>query len=386
MCRQRVSEHPFAKWYENKVASVMRIIICGGGTGGHLFPGIAVAEEVMHSVARSEILFVATDRETDAKVLKGRSFPFVALKSQGIKGKKFIQKLIALFKLPLSLWQAWVIIRKFSPDVVLGVGGYVTGPVLLAAWLRKIPTCIHEQNSVPGLANRILARIVRKIFLSIPGSEKRFPAGKCVHTGNPVRKEVRAMASGEKRGENFTLVVMGGSLGAHSINTMMIEGVRLIRRTLPDGFNVIHQTGKKDTKKVRAAYEEAGIPANVASFFTQMPFVLAKADLVVARAGATSLAELTVMGKPMILVPYPYAADNHQELNADWLVEGGAAIKCLESETTGMDLAKIILELVENESKRERMSSRAHKLGEPEAAKNIVRQCLDLASAHSAAG
>lgn len=360
----------------------MRMIITGGGTGGHLFPGIAVAEEVLHSVARSEILFVSTDRETDAKVLTGRSFPFVPLKSQGIKGKSLVEKLMALFTLPLSLWEAWGIIGKFKPDVVLGVGGYVTGPVLLAAWLRRVPTCIHEQNSVPGLANRILAKFVGKIFVSIPGSEKCFPAQKCVHTGNPVRKEVRAMASGEKRAESFTLVVMGGSLGAHSINNMMIEGARLIRRTLPDGFNIIHQTGHKDTKRVREAYKQAGIPARVASFFTQMPFVLAKANLVVARAGATSLAELTVMGKPMILVPYPHAADNHQEINADWLVSAGAAVKCKENETTGIDLANIILELVENESKRERMASMAHKLGEPNAATNIVRQCLDLASAH----
>lgn len=359
----------------------MRILITGGGTGGHLFPGIAVAEEVLHSVARSEVLFVATDRDTDAKVLTGRPFPFVALKSQGIKGKSIVKKISALWTLPLSLWQAWGLVSRFRPDVVLGVGGYVTGPVLLAAWLQRIPTCIHEQNSVPGLANRILARLVRKIFISIPGSDKRFPAKKCVHTGNPVRKEVVALASGEKRSGAFTLVVMGGSLGAHSINTMMIEGARLIRRTLPDGFNIIHQTGRQDTKKVRAAYDEVGIPAKVASFFKEIPFVLAKADLVVARAGATSLAELTVMGKPMILVPYPYAADNHQEINADWLVEGGAAIKCLESQTTGVDLAKIILDLVENHSKRERMANMAHKMGEPHAAKNIVRQCLDLASA-----
>ena len=359
----------------------MRMMITGGGTGGHLFPGVAVAEEVLHSVARSKVLYVSTDRETDSKVLKDRSFPFVALKSQGIKGKSLVKKLAALFALPMSLWDAWGIISKFRPDVVLGVGGYVTGPVLLAAWLKRIPTCIHEQNSVPGLANRILAKIVRKIFISIPGSEKCFPAKKCVYTGNPVRKEVRALAGGEKRNESFTLVVMGGSLGAHSINTMMIEGVRLIKRTPPTGMNIIHQTGRQDTQKVREAYEEAGIPAKVASFFTQMPFVLAKADLVVARAGATSLAELTVMGKPMILVPYPYAADNHQEVNADWLVEAGAAIKCNESETTGMDLAKVILDLAENDSKREKMANMAHKLGEPNAAKNIVRQCQDLAAA-----
>ncbi|MEN8257776.1 MAG: undecaprenyldiphospho-muramoylpentapeptide beta-N-acetylglucosaminyltransferase [Thermodesulfobacteriota bacterium] len=361
----------------------MRMIISGGGTGGHLFPGVAVAEEVLHSVVRGEILFVATDRETDAKVLSGKPFPFLPLKSQGIKGKSIVKKLGSLFQLPMSLWTAWGIIGKFKPDVVLGVGGYVTGPVLLAAWLRRIPTCIHEQNSVPGMANRILAKIVRKIFISIPGSEKRFPSRKCVQTGNPVRKEVRALASGEGGKDNFTLVVMGGSLGAHSINVKMMEAARLIKRSPPEGFNVIHQTGRQDTQKVKDTYKEAGIPAKVASFFNQMPFVLAKADLVVARAGATSLAELTVMGKPMILIPYPYAADNHQEINADWLVQAGAAMKCMEDKMSGMDLAKLILGLAKNESKRARMASMAYKLGEPNAAKNIVRECLDLASAHN---
>ncbi len=358
----------------------MRMMISGGGTGGHLFPGIAVAEELLHSVARSEILFVATDRETDAKVLQDRAFPFVALKSQGVKGKSVLQKVRALLQLPRSLWAAWKIVGSFRPQVVLGVGGYVTGPVLLAAWLRGIPTCIHEQNSVPGLANRILAKIVRKVFISIPGSDQRFPAAKCVYTGNPVRQEVRALAGGEKRSEDFTLVVMGGSLGAHSINTMMMEGAGLIKRSLPMGFNIIHQSGRQDVKKVRAVYAEVGIPARVASFFSQMPFVLAKADLVVARAGATTLAELTVMGKAMILVPYPGAADNHQEINADWLVKAGAAIKCREEETTGMELAEIIVGLVENQTKRESLATMAQKLGEPNAASHLVRHCVELAS------
>lgn len=361
----------------------MRVMICGGGTGGHLFPGIAVAEEVLHSVARSKVLFVSTDRETDANILAGRAFPFVPLQSQGIKGKSLVQKLGALLQLPLSLRDAWRIISEFRPDVVLGVGGYVTGPVLLAAWLRRIPTCIHEQNSVPGLANRILAKIVKKIFISIPGSDTRFPAKKCVFTGNPVRKEVRAFSGGEKRGDSFTLVVMGGSLGAHAINAMMMEGVQLIRKILPEGFNIIHQTGSQDVEEVRETYEKIGIPARVCSFFDQMPFVLAKADLVVARAGATSLAELTVMGKPMILVPYPYAADNHQEINADWLVGAGAALKCVERETTGLELARIIVDLVQNNKKREIMANKAHELGEPCAAQKIVRQCLDLAYANT---
>lgn len=359
----------------------MRILISGGGTGGHLFPGIAVAQEVLHSVSRSEVLFVSTDRETDKRVLADVSFKTMQLKSKGIKGKSIIDRLLALIQLPLSVFAALKIVKDFKPDVVLGVGGYVTGPMLLAARLKGVPTCIHEQNSVPGLANLLLSKFVTQVYVSIPGTEKLFPKNKTVLTGNPVRQEVRAFSGGERKRVGFTLLVMGGSLGAHAINQAMIEAVRVLKRRVPPGFVIIHQTGTADEEKVRNAYVDGGLTTKVSPFIDTMPMAMAKADLVVGRAGATSLAELTVMGKPMILIPYPYAADNHQELNGEMLVKGGAAKMIKESELSGIGLAEEILDLINNDGKRQKMANMALKCAEPDAAKKIVRGCLDLATA-----
>ncbi len=359
----------------------MRILISGGGTGGHLFPGIAVAQEVLHSVSRSEVLFVSTDRDTDRRVLAEVPFATVSLEVKGIKGKSLVDRLLALLQLPLSLFAAFKIVRGFNPDVVLGVGGYVTGPVLLAARLLGIPTCIHEQNSVPGLANRLLAKFVAKIYVSLPGTEEMFPKNKAVLTGNPVRQEVRALSGGERNNGAFTLLVMGGSLGAHAINRAMIEAVRVLKRRVPAGFVIIHQTGTEDEGQVRRAYKDGGLTSKVTPFIDAMPMTMAKADLVVGRAGATSIAELTVMGKPMILIPYPYAADNHQEINAQMLVNVGGAKMIRESELSGIGLAEEILDLVGSDGKRQKMANMALKFGEPDAARKIVRGCLDLATA-----
>jgi UDP-N-acetylglucosamine--N-acetylmuramyl-(pentapeptide) pyrophosphoryl-undecaprenol N-acetylglucosamine transferase len=359
----------------------MRLLISGGGTGGHLFPGIAVAQEVLHSVSRSEVLFVSTDRETDRRVLAGVDFATMPLKAKGIKGKSIIDRLLALAQLPLSLFAAIKIIREFKPDVVLGVGGYVTGPVLLAARILGVPTCIHEQNSVPGLANLLLSKFVTQVYVSLPGTEKMFPENKTVLTGNPVRQEVRALSGGERKGGGFTLLVMGGSLGAHAINKAMIDAVRVLKRRVPPGFVIIHQSGKDDEAQVRKAYKEGGLTSKVSSFFDTMPLTMAKADLVVGRAGATSLAELTVMGKPMLLIPYPHAADNHQEINAQMIVRAGGAKMIRESELSGIGLAEEILDLVSSDGKRQKMANMALKFGEPNAAKKIVRGCLDLATA-----
>ena len=357
----------------------MRLLICGGGTGGHLFPGVAVAEEFLHSVPRAQVLFVHTGRETDKRVLAKRNFASQGLVSAGLKGKSWWGKVKALLMVPGSVWQAMRLIKEFRPQVVLGVGGYVTGPVLLGAWILGIPVCIHEQNSVPGLANRLLSHLARRIFLSIPGSEGYFRADRWVFTGNPVRKEVRALAGGESRGKGKTLVVMGGSLGAHALNLLMAEGARMLRRQVPEDFRIIHQTGRADVRLVSTAYEKMRIPAKVRAFFDNMPMVLAKADLVVARAGATSLAELTVMGKAMILVPYPYAADDHQMKNGRWLAEAGAATLCEQQGLSSKMLTDEIVRLINNDEERLAMAHAARKLGKPTAARIIVEECLKMA-------
>ncbi len=357
------------------------MMVSGGGTGGHLFPGIAVAEAVLRRRPGSEVLFVGTARATDARVLAGRAFKTTTIRSRGLKGKGLLGSLRSLVQLPFSLLEAAAKIAEFRPSVVLGVGGYVTGPVLLAARLKGISTCIHEQNSVPGLANRALGRLVDRVFLSIPGSQEFFPARKCVMTGNPVREELLCLA-GEKAGaddKQLTLAVLGGSLGARRVNSLVTEGLTAVKTRLPEGFRVIHQTGANDEQMVAGTYERAGINARVAAFFTDMKEVYQEADLLVSRAGATSLAEMTVLAKPMILIPYPYAADNHQEKNGEYLVRAGAARMLIERETSPGKLAENIVELLSDQRKREEMARAAASLARPGATERIVDECLCLA-------
>lgn len=362
----------------------IRLVITGGGTGGHLFPGVAVAEAILAERPGSSVLFIGTDRQVDSRVLGNRPFASTAIKCQGLKGMSFAGRLAALWQLPRAEWQARQILKKFRPDLVLGVGGYVTGPVVVSAWLLGIPTCIHEQNSVPGLANRWLGKIASRIFISLPGSEKYFPAGRTKLTGNPVRAEILAAGSGgrdEAAANGVTLLVLGGSQGAHRLNQLVLEGLIARKGELPLGFRVIHQTGRQDEAMVRDGYLENGISARVSAFFDDMAGLYSQADLLVSRAGATSLAELCVMGRPAILLPYPYAADNHQEYNARLVVDGGGALLRKESELTAVALAEEIIGLLGDQPRLRRMGEQAREAAFPEATANIVRECLALISA-----
>jgi UDP-N-acetylglucosamine--N-acetylmuramyl-(pentapeptide) pyrophosphoryl-undecaprenol N-acetylglucosamine transferase len=354
----------------------VRMIVTGGGTGGHLFPGIAVAEGILSSCPGSEIMFVGTERQIDQRTLAGRSFAVAAIRCQGLKGRGFGARLRTLAQLPLSLRQAAAIIRRFRPQLVFGVGGYVTGPVVLAARLQGIATCIHEQNSVPGLANRWLGRLVKRVFISIPGSDAYFPGGKTVLTGNPVRRELLVGTSPVSQGN--ILLVLGGSQGAHRVNTLVVEGLTASRDRLPAGFKVLHQTGAADEQWVAAAYRRSSIPAEVGAFFDDMTDRYRQATLVVSRAGATTLAELTVQGKPALLIPYPYAADGHQEKNAAYLVSGGAARMFREGELTGDKLVAQILELLADTALRGELAHRMTELARPEATDTIITECLRL--------
>lgn len=361
----------------------IRLVITGGGTGGHLFPGVAVAEAILAERPGSKVLFIGTDRQVDSRVLGNRPFASTAIKCQGLKGQSLRRRLAALWQLPLAVGRARKILKKFRPDLVLGVGGYVTGPVVAAAWLAGIPTCIHEQNSVPGLANRWLGKIASRIFISLPGSEKFFPAGRTKLTGNPVRAEILA-AGREVRSERdaggLTLLVLGGSQGAHRLNQLVLEGLVARKGELPANFRVIHQTGRQDEAQVRDGYQEHGIPARVGAFFDDMAGLYRQADLLVSRAGATSLAELCVMGRPAILLPYPYAADNHQEYNARQVVDRGGALLFKESGVTAEKLGGEIIRLLEDGPRLHRMGERAREAAYPEATANIVQECLELIS------
>lgn len=355
------------------------MIVTGGGTGGHLFPGIAVAEAVLEQFDGSEVLFVGTDRLIDQKALAGRKFKSTSISCGALKGKSLAGIFKTLIQLPASLFAAMKIIKKFRPQLVLGVGGYVTGPVVLAARMLGVKSCIHEQNSVPGMANRILGKIVNRIYISIPGSECYFPASKTVLTGNPIRKEILAQQDETTEKNEIspkTLLVLGGSQGAHRVNKLVVEAICGMEPGVQP--KVIHQSGVHDEKWVGEAYEKGGVRARVAPFFTDMAQVYAQADLVVSRAGATTLAELTVLAKPSILIPYPYAADDHQTTNAQVLVQGEAARMFSEADLSGERLREEIETLCRDGAQLARMAQKAKALGLPAATQTIIDKSMEL--------
>lgn len=371
----------------------MRIIITGGGTGGHLFPGIALATALQRKYSGCEILFIGTQRQLDKKTLAGFDFQQESISCMGLKGMGLKHRIKSLLSLPVAVLESWKIIQRFQPDLVFGVGGYVTGPVLLAARLRSVPTCIHEQNSIPGLANRIISHFVTRIFISIPG-EYPFPEQKTVVSGNPVRQEILAAAErrqqeAEQEAGNgktdsgkadspMTLLIMGGSLGAHRINMLMLDVAAQLSKEQKKAVQLIHQTGTADEEKVRDGYAAAGVKAEVRAFFTDMASLYSQADLVLARAGATSLAELSVMGLPAVLVPYPYAADDHQARNAEYYVAGGGAVMYRESALDVELLGKILWQLLGDIDKLKQMARAMKNMGQPRATQRILDSCMGL--------
>lgn len=357
----------------------MRLIVTGGGTGGHLFPAIAVAVEVQRRFAGSDIFFIGTGRRIDDRVLQRLGFIRETVNCSGVKGMGLVGTLQSIFRLPLAVIKAARIIRRCKPDLVFAVGGYVTGPVLVAAKIFGVPICIHEQNSVPGLANRLAGKIADRVCISLP-CEPGFAGHKTDLTGNPVRKEIVAAAETRsgKQNENLTLLVLGGSQGAHRLNELMLEAAGFLQEQGVQ-FNIIHQTGKKDQDLVQKGYERIGCKADVADFFTDMVTLYNRADLVISRAGATTLAELAVMGLPALLIPYPYAADDHQTKNGEFYVRGGGARLYIESTLSGAQLAGEISVLFHDRRQLQAMAEGMKSLGKPDATERIVDICLELA-------
>ncbi len=356
----------------------LRVMVAGGGTGGHLFPGIAVAEALCAKFSGSQVVFIGTHRKIDTTSLEKYGFQVRSIHSYGIKGKSVPQLVKALVVLPLSLLQALTIILRFRPHVVIGVGGYVTGPVMLAAKILGKVTIIHEQNSIPGLANRKLGKLVKRVCLSLPGSEKFFNPEKTVITGNPVRREILNLATTEmeKNVGAQTILILGGSQGARQVNRLAVEVFSTKNSLSSLDINIIHQTGSGDFEEVQKRYKEAGVQAKVGSFFHNMDEMYQQADLVISRAGATTLAELAVLGKPAILIPYPYAADNHQEKNGEFYVQGGGAIMFIEKELTAEILCEALRNVVISEKDLKEMGSNMRRLAFPDASEKIVEVCL----------
>lgn len=363
------------------IGKPIRLLLTGGGTGGHLFPAIAAAEELCGRIPDAKVMFIGTRRKLDRAGLLAYGYEVKGIFCYGLKGKNVLQLIKAVATLPLAFVQATMHILAFQPDIVVGVGGYVTGPVIAAAKMLGKKSLIHEQNSIPGLANRKLGRLADRVCISLPQSEDYFPRQKTILTGNPVRKALLelAAATGEKRGSTKkTVLVLGGSLGAHRLNELVVDALCRHRPTMP--VRVIHQTGTADCEMVRLKYAENGIDARVEPFFRNMAEIYKEADLLISRAGATTLAELAVLGKPAILVPYPFAADNHQQKNAEYYVEGGGCRCFAEKELNGRLLAGQIEELLADDEQRNSMAARMKKMAVPQAASNIVDACLAVIS------
>lgn len=358
-------------------------MIAGGGTGGHLFPGLAISEEFRKRDNSTEIVFVGTEHGIEARVLPREGYVLKFVRAEGLVGKSFIRKVKSVAKVFLSLLDSNRILNEVMPDIVIGVGGYASGAVVLIAHFKSIPTMIHEQNSVPGTANRILSRFVDKICVTCQESLSVFPPGKTFLTGNPIRSKI---LRGERDSavklfsldkDMFTVFVFGGSSGAQSINRSMVSALNFLG-DFRERVQFLHQTGEKDYESVRDAYRKSGFKGTVAPFIYQMAEAYAVADVVISRAGATTLAEITALGKPAVLVPYPYSAGRHQEFNAIKLREMGAAFVVFDNEMNGSVLAKHIREMLENETAKKEMQRASRGLGRPDASNRIVDIALSL--------
>jgi UDP-N-acetylglucosamine--N-acetylmuramyl-(pentapeptide) pyrophosphoryl-undecaprenol N-acetylglucosamine transferase len=358
----------------------LRVVIAGGGTGGHLFPGIAVAREIQSRVPGAQVSFVGTSRGIEARVVPLEGFALDLIRSSGIKGKSIPARAQGVAMLPLSLFDAWRVLSIRRPQLVIGVGGYSSGPVVLVAAARRIPTMLLEQNAVPGLTNRLLAPFSRAVAVSFESTRVLFGA-KAFLSGNPVRPEflspVDRIEAEKVANSRVRLLVFGGSQGAHAINMAMMEGAAELVARVPD-LRVTHQTGARDLEMVRQAYRKAGLNAEVAAFFDDMPKRLAETDLIVCRAGATTLAEVTAAGRAAILVPLPGATDDHQRTNAEALTGAGAAEMLIQADMTGDKLADRIVALANDAGRRDRISAAARRLSRPDAARVIVDRALDL--------
>jgi UDP-N-acetylglucosamine--N-acetylmuramyl-(pentapeptide) pyrophosphoryl-undecaprenol N-acetylglucosamine transferase len=356
---------------------MMKLMIAAGGTGGHIYPGIAVAKELMRRNADSEILFVGTARGLETKIVPQNGFQLSLITSVGLKNVGFLGKLKGLGVLPISFIEAAKLLREFKPDVVVGAGGYVSGPVLFVASLLRVPTLIMDSNALPGFTNRRLAPFVDKAALTFEEALPYF-GNKGIVTGNPVRKEFFEVPP-KKRGEKTSLLVFGGSQGARAINNAMMNALPLLEGR-NDRLRIVHQTGEADLAKTREMYNRSRISDHdVRPFISDMFVEFGNADLVICRAGATTCAELGAAGKASIMIPLPTAADDHQRKNAEAFERAGASRMLVQSDLNGENLANLIVELIESPDEVSKMEEAARKLGREDAAEATVNLIEQLA-------
>ena len=360
------------------IASALRVVIAGGGTGGHLYPGIAVAREIVSRRPDALISFAGTARGIEARVVPREGFALDLIRSGGLKGKSIADRARGAVLLPLGLADAWRLVSTRRPHLVIGVGGYSSGPVVAVAAVRGIPTLVLEQNAVPGITNRLLAPLVKSAAVTFESSIAYFGTKGFV-SGNPIRQEFLHVDDAAVHADNLRVLIVGGSQGAHAINVAVAEAAeRLAGSGDAPAISVVCQTGARDFDMVRQAFERSGMQGRVERFIDAMDREVRDAGLIVARAGATTLAEITAAGRPSILIPLPTAADDHQRKNAEALQAAGAAEVIDQKTLTGELLVNRIRALAGDKSRRIAMSASARRLARPDAADRIVEVVLQL--------
>jgi len=399
----------------------MRLLIAGGGTGGHLFPGVAIAEELRAREPGAQIRFVGTKRGIEARVLPQLGWDLDLIEVSGLKTVGVLGMLRGVLRLPRALLQARRVVRNFAPDAVIGVGGYASGPVVLMARLGGVPTAICEQNSIPGLTNKLLGRVARAVFVSFDGTRRFFKQNKTVVSGNPVRRELLQKLLGATAAtasptaaapppqapaapspdtaptasaldtapasaaasDRVHVLISGGSLGAVAVNELAAGALIALARALP--LTIVHQTGDKGLDATTQRYADAGVSADCRAFIKDMASAYHQADLIIGRAGATTVAELAIAGKPAVFIPFPFAADNHQEINAREMADAGAALMFKQSELTADKLAEALRPLLTDPSKRAEMGTRMKALARPQAADTVIDWCKSQLPARGSA-
>ncbi len=357
-------------------ARAIRVMIMAGGTGGHVFPALALAREMRERGCQVE--WLGTSRGIEARIVPADGFPLNLINVVGVRGKGMGAMLKAPWRIACSLREALQVFKKFNPDVVVGLGGYVAGPGGIAARLMGKPLIIHEQNARPGTTNRMLASLATCVLTGFPGVFK-----KCIWVGNPVRLDIAALPAPEDRfktrGDDVRVLVLGGSLGAQALNEMLPEVLADVSERYQFHLHLRHQTGERHFDATRTQYRNAGLDCNVVAFIEDMADALAWADLVICRAGALTVAELCAAGVGSILVPFPFAIDDHQTANGEWLVQNGAALLFQQNHLEADVLRDTIMELIQDRPKLLQMAVAARKLAKTDATSRFADICLEAA-------
>ena len=352
----------------------MKVLIAGGGTGGHILPAIAIAHE-LQAEYNAEIKFIGAERGMEKKIIPQAGYDLTLLKIGALKNVSLVSRVNTLFDLPRAVLDSSRLIKDFKPDVVIGVGGYASGPAMFAAILRRVPTVAFESNFVPGLANRLIAPFVDAAAVQFAETGRFFKNVRV--TGAPVRKEFFSATIHAATGQP-TLLVTGGSQGSRAINRSVVEALPVLLQAIP-GLHIIHQTGEREYESVREAYEKAGVKAELSAFISDMPSAFAYADVLLCRSGASTIAEITAAGKVAVFIPFPMAADDHQRRNAEALVSRGAAMLIPENELTSELLVSELTALLKDQARLDQMSAVSKSLSHPDAAREVARMAAQAA-------